>query len=88
MPAPVTIAGALSLMFTVGKSDQTYAVMENALIAAGFSDFVISRQSYDTTMDVTITIYQQRTPLTGTAIPLPAKDSLTKLAAAVGKFGD
>lgn len=88
MAAAVVITGELQIMFSIAKDDQTYAVMEAALVAAGFTDYTISRQPYDNYMDVTISLRPPRTLLTGIVIPFPAKDTLNKLATAAGKFGD
>lgn len=89
MPAAVTIGGAeIQITVTVAKSDVTYAVMEAALLAQGFTDYRISRNPWNNQTDVMITVYALTTPLTGIVIPMVAKDTLNKLATAVGKFGD
>ncbi len=85
MPAAVTIPGDLMITFMVGK-EQNYAVIENALLAAGFGDFRISRTVWTNSTEVVITLSPPT--VLGIPTPFPAKDTLTKLATAVGKFGD
>lgn len=85
MPATVTVPGDLMITFMVNK-EQNYAIIENALLASGFQDYRISRTVFGNLTEVVITLSPPA--VLGIPTPFPAKDTLNKLATAVGKFGD
>jgi hypothetical protein len=82
----VVISNQIMVMFTVGTI-VPYETIEDALFAQGFNDYVINRQTYSTTTDITVTLNPPTTPLTGITVPFPAATTLSKLATAASHFG-
>lgn len=83
--ADVTIAGQLSIMFTI-QGRATYEVVESALVDAGFTEYQIARQVYADSTDVTLVLSSPYDPETNTQAPFVAQDTLEALTTAIGQI--